>query len=142
MRGESVTFCSTVMCGNRLKAWKTMPMCWRSSLTSSLSFVRFCAVDRDRAGVDLLEQVDAAQQRRLARARGADQADDVVRTDVEADVRQHLVVAERLGDVLDLDEALGAHPAARSRSSRWRIRLSVKRASGIVRITKRTAATV
>ncbi len=41
MRGESVTFCSTVMCGNRLKAWKTMPICWRSWLTSSLSFVRF-----------------------------------------------------------------------------------------------------
>ena len=35
-----------------------------------------------------------------------------------------------------------AHWAARSRSSRWRMMLSVKRASGIVRITKKTAATV
>ena len=62
--------------------------------------------------------------------------------DVEADVGQDLVLAEGLGDVLDLDEALVAHAAARSRNSRWRIRLSVKRASGIVRITKNTAATV
>ena len=99
------------------------------------------AVERDRAGVDRLEQVDAAEQRRLARARGADQADDVVQAHLEADVLEHLVVEEGLPDVLDVDEAV-VHAAARSRASRWRIRLSVKRASGIVRSTKKMAASV
>ena len=39
------------------------------------------AVEEDVAVVDLLEQVDAAQQRRLARARGADQRDRLVLAD-------------------------------------------------------------
>ena len=37
------------------------------------------ALEPDRPVVDVLQQVEAAQQRRLARARRADQADDVVR---------------------------------------------------------------
>ena len=48
LRGESVTFCSTVMCGKRLKAWKTMPICWRSLLTSILPLGQVLAVERDR----------------------------------------------------------------------------------------------
>ena len=142
MRGESVTFCSTVMCGNRLKAWKTMPMCWRSSFTSSLPLVMFCPSNviepastfssrlMQRSSVDLPEPEAPIRQTTSCAAMS------------RLDVRQHLVLAERLGDVLDLDEALVAHWAARSRSSRWRMMLSVKRASGIVRITKKTAATV
>src|SRR5581483_1519330 len=38
-RGASVTFCSTVMCGNRLYAWKTIPTFRRSLLTSTSSSV-------------------------------------------------------------------------------------------------------
>ncbi len=98
-------------------------------------------VERDRAGVDRLEQVDAAEQRRLARAGGADQADDVVQAHLEADVLEHLVVDKRLPDVLDVHEAV-VHAAARSRASRWRMMLSVKRARGIVRSTKKIAASV
>ena len=46
-------------------------------------------VEEDLAVVDRLEQVDAAQQRALAGAGRADQADDVVRCDVEVDVVEH-----------------------------------------------------
>ena len=35
LRGASVTFSSTVMCGNRLNAWKTIPILRRSALTST-----------------------------------------------------------------------------------------------------------
>ena len=52
------------------------------------------------------------------------------------DVLQHLEISEALRHSAHGDElrAVLAHtPAARSRSSRWRMRLSVKRASGIVR---------
>ena len=98
------------------------------------------AVDDDAALVDPLEQVDAAQERRLAGARRADQADDVVPLDLERHVVEHAQVAERLRDLVELDEA---HVApARSRRSRVRIRWSVKRASGIVSRTNSTAATV
>ena len=41
------------------------------------------AVDDDLALLDALEHVEAAKQRRLPRARRADQADDVVLVDVE-----------------------------------------------------------
>ena len=65
--------------------------------------------DDDPAGVDRLEQVHAAQERRLARSRRADQAHDLVRGDGEVDPLQHLDVAERLVQVLDPQEprALG-----------------------------------
>src|SRR3954466_11704075 len=33
LRGASITFCNTVMCGKRLYAWKTIPIFLRSSLT-------------------------------------------------------------------------------------------------------------
>ena len=96
-------------------------------------------IDGDVAAVQSLEQVDTAQQRRLARAGRADQADDAVLLDVERDPLQHLDVAEALRHLPQLDEA--HWPNARSRSSRSAIRWSVKRASGIVRKTKKSAAT-
>ena len=43
------------------------------------------ALDDDPAGVDRLEEVDAAQERRLAAPRRADQADDLVLGDLEVD---------------------------------------------------------
>src|SRR3712207_8783839 len=47
------------------------------------------------------EQVDAAQERRLAGARGADQADDLVLLDREVDSAQHRHAAERLRHPLE-----------------------------------------
>ena len=66
------------------------------------------AADDDPAGLDRLEQVDAAQQRRLAGARGADQADDLVLGDVEVDPAQHLELAERTCGRLDAKRGGGA----------------------------------
>ena len=80
------------------------------------------AVDEDAAIVDRLEQVDAAQQRRLARPGGADQADDLVLGDVEVDAAQHRDLAERLVDVLEPERAhIATAPTwrrLRSRSTR------------------------
>ena len=102
------------------------------------------AVDDDRAGVDLLEEVDAAQQRRLPGARRADQADDLVLADVEIDPVQDLEIVEALASrpAARRSGAVRAHTAcARSRRSRCLMMWSVKRASGIVRKMKKTAAT-
>ena len=101
------------------------------------------AVDDDAAAVDGLEQVHAAQQRRLAGAGGADQAHDLVLLHGQVDVLQHLRCAEPLDDVVELDEVpvrgvirrLRRARAARAGRRGW----SVKRASGIVIRTKNTA---
>jgi hypothetical protein len=82
------------------------------------------AVQQHVAVVDLLEQVDAAQQRRLARPRGADQRDGRVLGDLEVDPAQHRPLAVRLRDAADLEH--GAH-SRRDRSQR-----SSSRASGTV----------
>src|SRR5436309_1180210 len=103
------------------------------------------SVDDDRALVDVLEQVDAAEQRRLPRSRRTDQADDVVLADVEIDSVQDLEVIEGLPHALQRDKMrdLFAHTAcARSFFSRSLMMWSVKRASGIVRKMKNTAATM
>ena len=54
------------------------------------------AVEPDRAVVDRLQQVDAAQQRRLARAGRADQRDHLVLGDVEVDARSTTWSPKRL----------------------------------------------
>ena len=119
--GARVTFSITVMCGNRLYAWKTIPIFRRSAFTSTFVPRDDLAVDDDRPVVDLLEQVHAAEERRLARPRGADQADDLMEVDRQVDPVQHLEVAEALRDVLERDEVRvrADHTAwARSRCSR------------------------
>ena len=75
-----------------------------SAFTSTFVPVIGLAVDDDRPCVDVLEQVDAAKERRLARARGADQADDLVQVDRQVDPVEDLEVAEALRDVLERDE--------------------------------------
>ena len=72
-RGASVTLSSTRRCGNRLNAWNTMPTLVRTWLASTRGSVMSSPVQLDHAVVDDLEQVDAAQQRRLARSGRADQ---------------------------------------------------------------------
>src|SRR5262245_39010504 len=100
------------------------------------------ASDDDPAGIDRLEQVDAAQERRLPRPRCADEADDLVLGEAEVDPAQDLELAERLVDVLE-DEggAVARHrmpPASRRLRSRA-INQSVKRVSGTVMARKRIA---
>ena len=59
------------------------------------------AVEADLAGIEFLEQVDAAEKRRLARAAGADDRHHVGRQDVEVDAAQDRVRAEALGQAPD-----------------------------------------
>ena len=82
-----------------------MPMPRRTRVDVDAARSDLVAVHEDAAAVDRLEQVDAAQQRRLARAGGADQADDVVLGDIEVDAAQHLHLAEGLVDVLEAERA-------------------------------------
>ena len=67
------------------------------------------AADDDPPGVDRLQQVHAAQQRRLPRARRADEADDLVLGQLEVDPAQHLELPERLVDALEDESGVGAH---------------------------------
>ena len=96
-------------------------------------------VQADLAALDRLEAVDAAQQGGLAAARGADQADHLMRLDVEVDALQHLDGAVALVDVLDLDQ--GHQPPRVRRWSRSSSR-STQRACGMVMITNRKATVV
>ena len=96
------------------------------------------AADEDPARVDRLEQVDAAQQRRLPGARRADQADDLVLGQREVDPAQHLGLAERLPEAVDLERAHASLPACCRRLSRATSQ-SVNRAIGIVSAMKMIA---
>ena len=97
----------------------------------------------DPSRVDRLEQVDAAEQGRLAGARRPDQAHDLVLVEPEIDPTQNFELAEGLVEPFDEERRLGhaATPATcRRRRSRATIQ-SVTRASGIVIATKSVAAT-
>ena len=128
------------MCGKRLNDWKTIPIRRRSALTSTLRAVISSPPTTDPAGLDRLEQVDAAQERRLAGARRADQADDLVLGDVEVDPAQHLELAEGLVQRprCAAPRRCPAHAVAHTSLPAWccfrsrAISQSVKRASGIV----------
>jgi hypothetical protein len=89
------------------------------------------AVEQHVAVVDLLEPVDAAQQRRLARAGRADQRDRLVLLDGEVDPAQHLAVPVGLGDPAQLEHAHAGAPTPKA-SSRRRCMRSTTRASGMV----------
>ena len=129
------------MCGKRLNDWKTIPIRAPQRVDVDVAGGDLDAADPDPAGLDRLEQVDAAQERRLARARRADQADDLVLGDVEVDPAQHLELAEGLVQALDA-RARGAgfsrSGSAHTSLPAWccfrsrAISQSVKRASGIV----------
>ncbi len=71
-----MTFCSTVLCGNRLCDWNTKPLCARYlrswSLDTGLEKSISTSSDPDHPGVGHVERVERPQQRRLARARRAD----------------------------------------------------------------------
>ena len=63
------------------------------------------AVDRDRALGDALKRVDAVKQRRLARPRRADDAQDLAILDCEVDPLQHMQRSEIFMQSFDLDHA-------------------------------------
>src|SRR3990172_10434582 len=98
-------------------------------------------VQDDAPRVDRLEQVHAAQERRLAGSRRADQADDFVLCEREVDSAEHVELAERFVQTLDGEgrRVCRAHailPAC-CRLLSLAISQSVKRASGTVIAMKR-----
>ena len=60
------------------------------------------AMQQHAPAVQRLQAVQGADQGRLARARRADDADDLARLDHQVDALEHLVVAETLARALDL----------------------------------------
>src|SRR3954467_2949438 len=68
-------------------------------------------VDTETAGVDLLQMVDAAQERRLARARRPEEAHHLAGGDLERDALEHLEPPEALVDALGLDHLRTHAPA-------------------------------
>jgi hypothetical protein len=74
------------------------------------------AVEEHVTVVDVLEQVDAAQQGRLARPRGADERDRLVLGDQQVDAAQDGLVAVGLGHAADLEHR--GHAARRLRCRR------------------------
>ena len=89
-------------------------------LAVRLAIAHELAVDRQPARVDLLEVVDAAQERGLARAGGAEHAHDLAPLDLEVDPLQHLEAPEALVNALGFDHRV-AHrrplPSASQRSA-------------------------
>ena len=69
-----------------------------------LAIAQQLTVDVHAAGADVLEHVQAAQERRLARARGAEDDADLAGSDIEVDAPQDVQVAEEL-----VDSANGDH---------------------------------
>ena len=64
------------------------------------------AVEPDVARVRGLEQIEAAQEGRLARARGADNGDDLAGVNGQVDALEYLERAEALAQALNADERL------------------------------------
>src|SRR5829696_4990036 len=94
------------------------------------------ALEVDAAGLDRLEQVDAAQERRLPAAARADDHADLARGDAEIDPVEDEVVAEALAHALEPDEGVRrrnlshAHCRELSRARReWEARFP-ERAAG------------
>src|SRR5262249_55433747 len=96
------------------------------------------AVERDRAGVGVLEPGDQPEQRRLARARGAEQRDELARLHVQRHVAQRGERAEVLPERADLD----AHGCVsrRMRHSSTRFATSVTSASSASSVATAKAA--
>ena len=122
------------MCGKRLKDWKTIPIPRRTCVHVDARGGDLLAAHDDPSGVDRLEQVHAAQERRLPRARSADEADDLVLGELEVDPAQHLELAERLVHALEreLRRSRSPQPPASCRRLSRATSQSVNRASGIV----------
>lgn len=64
------------------------------------------ALNDDRAARGMLQAIDAAKHRRLARARRTQDYDDLALVHIQIDVAQDHVIAEGLLEVLDADDDL------------------------------------
>ena len=77
------------------------------------------AVNDDLASRRFLEMVHAAQQRALARARGADDNDNLFFINGEIDPLQHLIRAKRLTQPLNLNHGRDTSVPDTRQSARW-----------------------
>ena len=66
--------------------------------------IRDRALDEDLAGIDRLEAVDGAAERRFAGARGADHHDDLALSNGKAHVLEHMELSEVLVHMAELDD--------------------------------------
>jgi hypothetical protein len=98
------------MCGHRVEALEHHPDAGaqpvalglrRAAAMASAQCGDIRAVEQDLPGVGAFQQVEAAQQCALARAGGADDADDIAGRDVERHAAQHAERAEAFGQVAD-----------------------------------------
>ena len=64
------------------------------------------ALNDNRATRGMLQTIDAAKHRRLARARGAQDYNDLTLVNIQIDIAQDHVVAKGLLEVLDADDDL------------------------------------
>ncbi len=64
------------------------------------AIVQILSEKRDRAAIDVFEQIRATKQRRLARARGPDQTHHLVAVQFQRDAAQDFVVSEAFDDLL------------------------------------------
>ena len=87
----------------------------------------------DAAGLGAVEEVQAAQERRLAGAGGPDDGDALADADLEVDAVEHDPLAEPLAQPLDPDHRANARP--RRASSR---RCTKERASTITQYMQAT----
>ena len=95
------------------------------------------AVHEDAAGgADVVDQVvhavQAAQQGRLAAARGTDQGRDLVAGEVDGNILQGLAAAVEEAQVVHLDDRVSARPAWRNVSAVGRAATSILRTSGML----------
>ena len=119
--GASMTFCITVKWDHRLNCWEHHAEPGADAI--DLTAVRRChpaapvgphadqlSADVDLACVGNLQQVDAAEQRALAGAAGAQDGDHVVLVGGQRDALQHLQVAEALVEVVHVERGAGLCP--------------------------------
>ena len=102
-RAASVRLSSAVSCGKRLNCWKTIPI--RCLIRRDVDTLArdLLALEEDPAGLDRLEQVDAAEQRALPASARPDDTQHLAGLDAQVDAVEDDVVAEPLMDVLHAD---------------------------------------
>ena len=96
-----MTFCSAVRRRSRLEPWKIVPLARRTIGEPA----RHDAVEQDFTAGGLLQQVDAARERALARAARTDDRGDTCSLYKQVDVGEHLMCM--LTDTEDLRKRTG-----------------------------------
>ena len=97
---RKATFSNTVSFCSRLNCWKIMPMFWRAARSADLPGRSARCRPRTRAVVGPLQQVDQAQQRGLAGAALADDAEGVAGADRQRHVANRVEAARRQAEGL------------------------------------------